>query len=57
MRRIRLTCDTAFNIRRADDQYKLSDFTFEDIELHAKNGNTTPLECIEDVTINKVDIK
>ncbi len=57
MRRIRLTCDTAFNIQRADDQYKLSDFTFEDIELHAKNGDTTPLDCIEGVTINKVDIK
>ena len=37
MRRIRLACKTFFNVRRADDQYQLSDFRFEDLEIRAEN--------------------
>lgn len=37
MRRIRLACKTFFNVRCADDQYQLSDFRFEDLEIRAEN--------------------
>lgn len=37
MRRIRLACDTFFNVERADDQYRLSDFRFEELDIRAKD--------------------
>lgn len=38
MRNIELECRTFFDVRRADDQYRLSDFTFENLKLKAENG-------------------
>ncbi len=37
MRRIKAECKTFFNVKRADDQYHLSDFLFEDLEITAEN--------------------
>ena len=37
MRNIDLDCDTFFNVRQAEDQYKLSNFTFENLNVRAKN--------------------
>lgn len=37
MRNIDLDCDTFFNVRRADDQYVLSDFRFENLDIRAKD--------------------
>lgn len=36
MRRIDLSCKTFFNVRRADDQYRLSDFSFEQLTIRAE---------------------
>lgn len=37
MRNIEAECKTFFNVRRADDQYLLSDFTFENLKIKAEN--------------------
>lgn len=36
MRNIELECSTVFDVRRADDQFSLSDFTFENLNLTAE---------------------
>ena len=38
MRNIELECKTFFNVKRADDQYRLSDFTFENLVIKAQNS-------------------
>lgn len=38
MRNIQLECKTFFNVSRADDQYRLSDFTFKDLVIKAENA-------------------
>jgi hypothetical protein len=38
MRNIELECKTFFNVKRADDQYRLSDFTFENLVIKAQNA-------------------
>ena len=38
MRNIELECKTFFNVKRADDQYRLSDFTFENLVIKAHNA-------------------
>ena len=41
VRNCKVKCLTAFSIREKEDEYSLSDFTFENIELDAKNkGNS-----------------
>ncbi|MBR5464846.1 MAG: exopolygalacturonase [Alistipes sp.] len=37
MRNIAVSCKTFFNVRRADDQYRLSDFRFEHLKIKAEN--------------------
>lgn len=37
MRNIELQCKTFFNVKRADEQYLLKDFTFENLKLKAEN--------------------
>ncbi|MDO4758902.1 MAG: glycosyl hydrolase family 28 protein [Rikenellaceae bacterium] len=36
MRRCEIDCKTFFNVRRADDQYLLKNFTFEDLKIRAE---------------------
>lgn len=38
MRNMKLECKTFFNVKRADDQYRLSDFTFKDLIIKADNS-------------------
>lgn len=38
MRNIELECKTFFNVKRADDQYRLSDFSFENLVIKAQNA-------------------
>ena len=56
MRNIDIECNIAFNIDKADDQYKLSDFTFENLQLKAKEGKTDLLKAIEGVQLKNVKI-
>lgn len=37
LKNIKLKCNTGFSIEKSD-QYELSDFTFENIELQTSNG-------------------
>ncbi len=57
MRGIRLTCKTFFNVRRADDQYRLSDFYFENLQIQAENAacDRTQIDRFEwhNVSINE----
>jgi polygalacturonase len=39
MRNITLDCQTFFNVNDGGEQYKLSNFTFENLNVTAKNGN------------------
>lgn len=39
MRNIRLDCDRFFDVAQAEDQYHLSDFTFENLEIRAKDAS------------------
>ena len=39
MRNIRLDCDRFFDVEQADGQYRLSDFTFENLEIRAKDAS------------------
>lgn len=39
MRNIRLDCDRFFDVERADEQYRLSDFVFENLDIRAKDAS------------------
>ena len=39
MRDIDVECNTFFDVRQANDQYHLSNFTFENLTIKAKNGS------------------
>lgn len=53
MRNIRFDCDVFFNVSKSD-QYQLKDFTFENLDIRAKNG-----ECDKGIVSNFewVDVK
>ena len=52
MRNIKFDCATFFNVRTSD-QYKLSNFTFENLEITAKNGEIRP-EVVDNFKIKNV---
>lgn len=56
MRRIKIVCDTFFNVKRADDQFHLSDFQFEDLEITAKHSDYDPTQ-IERFKLKNVILK
>ncbi len=39
MRNMEVECNIFFDVQRRDDQYRLSDFTFENLKIKAKNGD------------------
>ena len=55
MKNIKLTCEIGFNIV-ASDQYKLADFTFENIKLETPNAQLKNTEAIENLVLNQVKI-
>jgi len=55
MRNIDLDCNTFFNVEYKPDLFKLSDFTFENLNIHTKNTDFHP-EYIENFTIMNVKI-
>lgn len=56
MRNIKFDCDTFFNVKNREDQYHLSNFTFENLDINAKKGELHP-EYIENFTIKNVNVK
>ena len=55
-REIEFVCKKPFDIEKADDQYKLSDFSFENIKINAKENTTDISNQIENVKIKNVTI-
>ena len=53
MRNIDFDCDVFFNVEPRDDQYKLSNFTFENLKVETRKSNFHP-EYISGFTIKNV---
>ena len=49
-------CDTYFDVMPDESQYRLSDFTFENIHITAKKDGFTA-ECIQNITVKNVAIE
>lgn len=56
MKNIDLKCDIVFNIQESD-QYELSNFVFDNLNLTTKNGNRKSTEFINNLQLNNVKIK
>lgn len=55
MRNCSIECDAFYNVSRNDDQYKLTNFTFENLEIKAAKPEFHP-EYVEKFTVNKVTV-
>ncbi|MCH5239831.1 MAG: exopolygalacturonase [Muribaculaceae bacterium] len=55
MRNIKFDCDNFFNVKNREDQYHLSNFTFENLDITAKDPEFHP-EYIENFTIKNVNV-
>ena len=55
MKNIKFDCDSFFNVKNQEDQYHLSNFTFENLDITAKNGEFHP-EYVENFIINNVKV-
>jgi hypothetical protein len=53
MRNIDFDCDVFFNVEPRDDQYKLSNFTFENLNVETRKSNFHP-EYVSGFTIKNV---
>lgn len=56
LKNIKLKCNTGFDIQKSD-QYEVSDFTFENIELETSNGAIEKANFITNVVLKNVNIK
>ena len=55
MRNCNVACDVFFNVEKQDDQYKLSNFHFEDLNIKTKKPNFNQ-EYVEGFTVKNVNI-
>ncbi len=55
MRNITLDCDNFFNVDDGGEQYKLSHFAFENLNITAKNGKLKK-ELVKDFTLRNVRV-
>ena len=53
MKNCKCECINYFNVKRDESQYQLSDFTFENLEIKAKN-NDFNAEAIENISVKNV---
>ena len=53
MRNINFVCDVFFNVQQKEEQYHLSNFVFENLNVTAKNTDFHP-EYIENFTIKNI---
>ncbi len=56
LRNIRFRCDRYFDVVKADDQYRLSDFTFDNLRIEARDTSCRR-DAIERFTLRKVSVK
>lgn len=56
MKNCRCECDTYFNVKKEETQYKLSEFLFENLTIKAKN-NDFDCSAIEDCSMRNVAIE
>ncbi|KOS05643.1 exopolygalacturonase [Flavobacterium akiainvivens] len=56
MKNIKLQCSTGFDIEKSE-QYILSDFTFQDIELKSAKGAIENTAAIKDAVLKNVNVK
>lgn len=55
MRNCDCECDTYFNVEAREDQYHLSDFTFENLRINANKDNFTE-DIVENMTLKNVQV-
>ncbi|MBQ7920189.1 MAG: exopolygalacturonase [Lachnospiraceae bacterium] len=55
MKNCRCECINYFNVKNDDTQYHLSDFTFENLEIKAKNDGFSP-EAVENIIVKDVNV-
>ena len=53
MRNIDFECDVFFNVEPKDDQYKLSNFAFENLTIKAKKPDF-PMNYVNEFTVRNV---
>lgn len=56
MRNCKCRCNCYFNVAKAEEQYHLSNFTFENLEIQANHGEFLE-DVIENVSIKKVRVE
>lgn len=54
MRNITFDCETFFNVKQQEDQYHLSNFTFQNLSVSAKKADFHP-EYVENFTVKNVN--
>lgn len=55
MKNIKFDCNSFFNVKNREDQYHLSNFTFENLDINAETGELHP-EYVENFTIRNVKV-
>ena len=55
MQNCNCTCRTSFNVKPAADQYRLSDFVFENLEIRAQEADFAP-EVIENAVVTNCNV-
>ena len=55
MKNIKFDCNSFFNVKNREDQYHLSNFTFENLDVNAETGELHP-EYVENFTIRNVKV-
>ena len=56
MRNITMECEVVFDVAKAKDQYKLSDFMFENLNLTVTKKPEIQKDCVEGFTLKNVTI-
>ena len=56
MRNIKFDCNTFFNVKQREDQYHLSNFSFENLQIKAANTDLFE-EYVENFVIKNVNIE
>lgn len=56
MRNIDFDCDVFFDVNERPDQYRLSDFTFENLTVRTTKNNAFPRNYIENFTVKNVTV-
>ena len=56
MRNCKMEVGTFFNVKRQDDQYKLSNFHFENLDIKVKKNATFNQSYVEGFTVKDVNI-